>query len=75
MFNTPLSNYTIVCFRNNTYMNYTPMEEHTTPDGVILNRSNAYEFYKVDEKGEWFDVFVGAYSVFIEWGIKSWVFK
>lgn len=32
--------------------------EPTTSDGVVLNKSKEYDFRNVDERGEWFDVFV-----------------
>ena len=32
--------------------------EPTTSEGVILSRTKPYDFCKVDERREWFDVFV-----------------
>ena len=48
------------CLFPQTYLHelYHNGEPSTTSEGVVLNRSPSYDFCKVDERGEWFDVFV-----------------
>jgi len=41
------------------YTNYTATgEPNAISEEVILNQSKAYDFCKVNEMGEWFDIFV-----------------